>query len=556
MEFLEAENNSVVQILSRQARADPHRVACVFRRGIGELESITRRDLWRRSAAFAARLRDAGATAGEPFIIALSHRPQMLYAFFGAMIAGMVPAFMPFPTAKQNPELFWESHRTLFALIGARQFLTYRSNSEMAEAVPEDGIVRYVEDIAEWFVGEDAPPPSAPDGAAIALLQHTSGTTGLKKGVMLSHTAILRQVATYATEIGFGGDDVVASWLPLYHDMGLIACLLMPLLVGARLILIDPFEWVAKPAVLLDIIAEERATFSWLPNFAFLHLVRAVPADRRWDLSSVKALINCSEPCKATTFETFHARFAGCGLRPNALQVCYAMAENVFAVTQTRMEGPPRILSVDPDALEIDNVIKPPSNGHGLAMLSCGKPIASTAVSIRRPDRTAAGSREVGEIAIRTGCLFAGYNKLPDATAEKMIDGWYHTGDLGFADDGELFVTGRKDDLMIVYGRNYYAHAVEHAASGCAGVVPGRAVAFTIDNDASGSRDAVLLVEGDGTYAEAELRRLVKTRVFDVLGLTLYSVRVYARGVLVKSTAGKISRHHNKHLYLERTRAA
>jgi len=545
--------DDIVQILSNNACEAPDLVACIVRQESSGHTVITRRELWQRSSAFASHLRAEGVCSGDPYIVALTHRPEMLYAFFGAMIAGAVPAFMPFPTAKQNAQLFWQTHQTLFSLIKARWFLTYRANAEMAAVIPGDAAIRYVEDVGGWFTEAQPSPPVPISSESIALLQHSSGTTGLKKGVMLSHAAVLNQVRHYAAAIGFGPHDVVASWLPLYHDMGLIACLMMSVLTGARLILLDPFEWVSRPTLLLDCIEQQRATFTWLPNFAFLHLVRTAPPDRHWDLSSMKAFVNCSEPCKPESFVRFRERFDNCGLRPDALQICYAMAENVFAVTQTQMGSTPRALAVDADALETEGRVASPDSNSRRVILSCGVPITDTEIAILDSAHKPVTTGEVGEIAIRSDCLFTGYNKRPELTAEKLVDGWYRTGDLGFINGSELFVTGRQDDLMIIYGRNYYAHAVEQAASECPGVVPGRVVAFAVENPASGSRDAVVLVEDDGTEEGRNLRRLIKTKVFDQLGLTLHSVGVHPRGTLIKSTAGKISRYQNKAIYLQRT---
>jgi len=542
---------SIIEVLFTNMREAPDQPACVLLSRAGGEVLLTRGELWHRSACFAGHLLETGIRPGEPYLIALPHRQEMLTAFLGAMMAGAVPAFMPFPTAKQNAELFWDNHRELFGLIAAERFLTYRANHRLADVVPPGSAVHYVEDIEDWFTGQPIT-PALPEAASIALLQHSSGTTGLKKGVMLSHAAILHQARSYAAAIGFSAEDVIASWLPLYHDMGLIACFMMPLLAGALVVMLDPFEWVSGPTLLLDGIAQYRATFSWMPNFAFEHLVRASPPERMWDLSSIKAFVNCSEPCKPESFLRFRERFDRCNLAPNALQVSYAMAENVFAVTQTSMQAPPRVLTVDADRLEADGTVLPGATGRLRALLSCGKPVAGTEIRILDSTGSEAAAGRIGEIAIRSFCLFTGYNKLPALTAEKLIDGWYRTGDLGFMENGELFVTGRQDDLMIVYGRNYYAHAVEQAASECPGVLPGRVVAFAVENAASGSRDAVLLVEGDGTLSERDIRRQVKTYIFDVTGLTLHAVDVHPRGTLVKSTAGKISRHQNMALYRQR----
>ena len=367
---------------------------------------------------------------------------------------------------------------------------------------------------------------------------------------MLSHRAVLNQIDAYAAALGFAPQDIVATWLPLYHDMGLVSSFLLPLLTGAGVVALDPFEWVARPLSLLDAIAAYRATFAWLPNFAFRHIENAARRGKIFDLSSLRALIDCSEPCRAEPHDRFLAAFAARGLEPRQLSVCYAMAENVFAVTQTPPGAMPPRVCIDRDAFERRSaVVLADADAGGLSCLSCGRALAGCEVVIVGDDRRPLAEDRVGEVAISGDFLFAGYWRRPEATAERLADGWYYTGDLGFRHAGELNITGRKDDLIIVHGRNLYAHEIEGCLGGCPGLTPGRAVALGVENPRTGTCDLVVVAEIEPGHDAGGLQRSIKRLVLDRLGVSVTRVVVVDKGWLLKSTSGKISRRRNMAKY-------
>lgn len=251
--------------------------------GGAHIEQISFVQLDRRSRSYARTYAELGVKAGDLIIIILQHTPHLYYSYLGAILAGAIPSFMPFPSPKQRADIYWYDHDALFARIEPRLIVTYEENAASARPALANLSIPML--IADDAILETPPAPNrgAGDPNTVACLQHSSGTTGLKKGVMLTHRAILDEVAVYSQAIGLTGDDVIASWLPLYHDMGFIACFMTSVVLGTHLIALDPFEWVMRPTQLLDAIQKYRATYTWLPNFAFSHMANGARKSVIWD---------------------------------------------------------------------------------------------------------------------------------------------------------------------------------------------------------------------------------------------------------------------------------
>jgi fatty-acyl-CoA synthase len=546
-----AEQDVIARIF-RHANDTPDKPFAMLLRSGEEPETTSYRTLRSAALAFGAWCQERGVQQGDHVTIMLGYGSAVFSMFLGAMTIGAIPSIFPAQTEKQHPELFWPAHQATFDRIEPRVIVTDERNGSLLRKHTIGFVDRVVQlDEILWAYGcEPLPAPANARDGAVAFLQHSSGTTGLKKGVQLSHAAVCAQIDSYAAALRMHRDDRVVSWLPLYHDMGLIACFVMPAMLGVTTIFLDPFEWVLEPWTFLDAVEKYGASLTWLPNFAFQHLVRTAPAGRQWNLSSLRALVNCSEPCKPDTVEKFLERFRSSGLTSASLQVCYAMAENVFAATQTNMGSAPRTLSVARDALLSTGAVVSSCDDASestLRYLSCGSSISGTHVKIvdeRGSDR-APGS--VGEICVTGSSLFGGYHRYERPGA--LVDGWYRTGDLGFMHDGELYVTGRKDDLLIVRGKNIYAHDVESALE-AVDVRPGRAVALGVFNEQVGSQDLVIVAEADESRSRRELTNDVKAAVYASTGTTASDVRFVEPGWLVKTTSGKISREANLRKYL------
>jgi acyl-CoA synthetase (AMP-forming)/AMP-acid ligase II len=532
---------TLLHALERHCAERPHATFCHFWSG-DIREDISFQKLRLQAAAYAGLYRESGLKAGDVALIMLQHSPDMYYAFIGAMLCGCIPSMMPFPSPKQDSLKFWESHRELFKRIGAGAIITYPENADgLRKNMPGQPL--------KILMSEERGQPAKNFGPAkadlddIALIQHSSGTTGLKKGVQLSYRAIAAQIASYSATLAFEPSDCIASWLPLYHDMGLIACFILPLTLGLPVVSIDPFEWVNRPALLFEAIQAHRCTHAWLPNFAFHHLCRAVDPERGYVLDSMKAFINCSEPCKPETFDLFLATFANCGVQAKQLQACYAMAETVFAVTQTTLGQKTREYEVDAGALMNEHRAVPAVPGKpSRRILSTGAVIPGLEIRI---------DGHAGEIEVRGAFLFGGYYKNEIDTRQAIADGWYKTGDTGFIHDGELYVLGRLKEMIIVCGKNLYANDLEYICNQAEGVKKGRCVVFGLFDPDIGTENLIVVAETEIEGAQwAAIRRSIKSEMLAAINIPPHDIRIVSPGWLVKSTSGKISRGENLQKYL------
>lgn len=538
--------NPIVDSLLRHFVARPDQIFCRLIGSDGETV-LTWRDLDLLAHRFMTAYRRANLLPGDEILIFIRHRPELYGSFFGAMLGGFVPSFMPCTSPRQEPGIYWSSHQLLLERSRPAAIVAdHATFSEMLQAGLDLGSVRRIV-IDELGSTSEVASPQAE--SSIGLLQHSSGTTGLKKGVALSYSAIVGQLESYAAAIEASQSDVVVSWLPLYHDMGLMACCLMPAYLGIPIVHIDPFIWVARPELLLDALIAHHGTLVWLPNFAFDHM--ALVAGRRaadYDLSKVRAFINCSEPCKPASFDRFAAAFAPAGVRPDQLQCCYAMAETVFAVSQTRIDAPAHRIRVDARSLERGLPVRLTVQGQGgTELLETGLPLSEIDIAIYDERRRLLANPCIGEIGVRAPFLFAGYNKDPARTAERLVGGTYFTRDLGFILDGHVYVLGRIDDLIIVNGRNLYAHEVEAVVGEIPGLKPGRTVAVALFDARIGSEALVVISERQraSVRPEPELRRDIMRTVYSTFEVTPWRVHIVEEGWLIKTTSGKISRTEN-----------
>lgn len=539
-----------------------------------EKETVTFGEFRQRARQQAETLRNDGVSIGDRVVIIMPQSIPAMTAFAGAMMLGAVPAFLAYPNFKVEPAKYRFGLAGVTANLSAKavvideefpdEMLEHVTLGEGAKLLRMGGPARRgsKERDDNATVADprtDTPGINAPEVRAdhLAFIQHSAGTTGLQKGVALTHAAVLRQIGHLARALKIdGATDRIYSWLPLYHDMGLIACFMLPMVCHVPVVMQSPLEWVMHPETMLQIIAEYKCTLAWLPNFAFQFVPRRTPPERwaQYDLSSMRALINCSEPVRAASMMEFQNAFAAAGLKYGTLQSSYAMAENVFAVTQSEVDrgdsqrprGPARIWADGQQFRGAHCIVRVAEGTPGaMPFTSSGRLLPNHEVRILSDSGTELAKGEIGEILVKSDCLFDGYYNRPDLSADAIVDGWYRTGDLGFVLDGELYVIGRKKDLIIVGGENIYPQDIEEIAATHPAIHDGRVIAMGVFNSEMGTEDivAVAEVEDGELLADAvEIEREIRAQIVAGMGVAVRTIFLKPPKWIVKSTAGKPAR--------------
>ncbi|HUO15109.1 MAG TPA: AMP-binding protein [Verrucomicrobiae bacterium] len=516
-----------------------------------EEESVTFGEFRQRALLESEWLAQEGVSAGDRLVIIMPQGIPAMVTFAAAMMLGAVPAFLAYPNFKVEPSKYRSGLAGVTANLSAKAVvIDAEFPDEMLGSVTlSDGtkLLRPAPHVGYEPSEENAQEHPAIDCHTLAFIQHSAGTTGLQKGVALSHAAVLRQLDYLAAALKIDGvTDRIYSWLPLYHDMGLIACFMLPMAYHVPIVMQSPLDWVMQPESMLQIVAQHKCTLAWMPNFAFQFVPRRVPQSRwsAYDLSSLRLLINCSEPVRASSMTELQKAFS---LSPHVLQSSYAMAENVFAVTQSDITRGPATLWAEAQPFRSAHriVLANEKSPSAIPFTSSGRLLPNQQVRIVSDDGAILERDCVGEILIQSDCLFDGYYNRPDLTANAIIDGWYHTGDLGFCRDGELYVVGRKKDLLIVGGENIYPQDIEEIVASHPAIHDGRAVAMGLYNPELGTEDIVMVaeVESEAALSNAtELEQEIRSRIVAGLGIAVRTIILKPPKWIVKSTAGKAAR--------------
>jgi fatty-acyl-CoA synthase len=497
-------------------------------------------------------------------LLLLPHSVELFLLHLGLILEGRIPAILAWPTSRIDPEKYQRNLLHQLRSLPARQLITLpRLAANLAQGLHFPVTACTIENTAQWEKTfaiplsleprqDGATPPECCDAPGDALfLQFSGGTTGAQKAVVVTARMLTTQLARLAECLEFTEDDGVASWLPLYHDMGLIACLWFPLWTGAPSLQFSASDWLLHPNLLFQFLERYRATFCWLPNFAFSYLAgQRERIKGPYSLAHVRGWINCSEPVRLRSFREFAEAFGEWGVGGAALQASYAMAENVFAVTQTRLGSVPdtfprnrlrhRAADFEPTAFDLlDDVY-----------VSSGRVLNGMEVRVVHADGRACADSEPGNIQLSTESLFEGYWTSDGlVTSSISDDGWYTTGDYGFLAGGELYVIGRLKDIIIVGGQNVFPEDVELVVNSVECVYPGRVVAFGILDEQLGTESIAIVAEMRGEFdppAAETAERQIKKLVLSTIGIAPRYVAVVPERWIVKSTAGKISRKETR----------
>ena len=497
----------------------------------------------------AAGLRRAGLDRGDVVALVIADAEQFLTALIGAAISGIVPAPLYPPAATADLSRFFETVVPTLVASEARAIVTtgrlLQGFTELRARLPHLEVVIPREDLDDEAPIEEW----RPSLADVAFIQYTSGSTSLPKGVVLTHRCIAANIEGIYGPSGLdvSAADTGVSWLPLYHDMGLVGMSLGPLYGARSVVLMPPEMFVKRPAEWLRAITGYRATVSYAPNFAYDLCVRRVKNLDGLDLSRWRVAGCGAEPINAQTLDAFAEKFGPAGFRASSFVPSYGLAEHVLAATFGARDREPRVDVVSCEALSGTGLAAPigPGDASVIRLVSCGRALPDHMLRIVRDDGSAAHEREVGEIALAGPSVMVGYYKDPKSTARAVRDGWLHTGDLGYLSDGELFVCGRLKDLIVTNGRKYHPQDLEWSVDGLPGVRRGRVVAF---GEGEANR-VVIVVEPNGTVAADLLSAEIRRVVGDAFGLAVRDVVIVPGGTIGRTTSGKVRRAALRALY-------
>jgi fatty-acyl-CoA synthase len=502
----------------------------------------------------AAALQGLGLARGERVALIVPEHHDFIVHFLATIAAGLVPVPIYPPLSLAKLDNWTQTTSGILKASGAALILTVPAVRPVlwSLASKTDASLLMLDDLARPGLSYT---PMTVRPEEIAFLQFTSGSTAAPRGVMVSHRNLSANCTGIVEEfLGSARDDVGVSWLPLYHDMGLIGFVLAPLFALCRVVFLATLGFLKRPGLWLDLIHRHRGTVTFAPNFGYALTSRRMSSRdvSQWDLSSLRVAGCGGEPVQGHTLRDFAARFAPAKFRPEAFLPCYGMAEATLVVTYNRVGGGAPSETVDRDAFEQTGKAVPlPANKDGIEFVGCGSPLASHALRIVDETGTALPDRVIGEIELSGPSVAQGYFGDSAATATTFPEGRLRTGDLGYRADGALFVTGRKKDLIIVRGRNYAPQTIEWSVGTVPNVRKGNVVAFG-RGGAQGTDEVVIVYEsagGDPNQIEAAIR----SRVTDELSLAVDELVRLPPGALPKTSSGKVQRSKTRQLYLDGT---
>jgi acyl-CoA synthetase (AMP-forming)/AMP-acid ligase II/7-keto-8-aminopelargonate synthetase-like enzyme len=545
-----------MDMLCHRARCQPNDTAFIFLTdGKDEQVRLTYRELDRKARAIAAWLESLDMV-GQRALLFYPPGLEFIEAFFGCLYAKVVAVPVYPPRANQ-----------LLSRLKA-----IAEDAEARLALSTRDVLGRVRQVAQttpglrdltWLATCDVPAAMHRDwqrldvrGDTLAFLQYTSGSTGMPKGVMLSHTNLLHNSAMIAHAFEHSRSSLGVFWLPNFHDMGLIGGILQPLYIGCPNVMMSPMAFLQHPYRWLSAISRFRATTSGGPNFAYDLCARKITEEERrnLDLSSWKVAFNGAEPIRAATIDRFAETFAACGFRREAFYPCYGLAEATLIVSGGQTKKAPVIRSLRTDSLARGRAVEaPPANGQTRMLVGSGKVLPDEEIVIADPETTTSCPEgNVGEIWVRGVSVAQGYWRKPEATEttfgaylEDTGDGpFLRTGDLGFLRDGELFVTGRVKDLIIVRGENHYPHDIEATVEQShQRLRPGCGAVFAVEVD---QRELLIVAHEVHRHRNGSLKEVfdrVRRQVSMKHDLAVDAIVAIKAGGVPKTSSGKIQRH-------------
>ena len=552
---LPVDARTLVEVLEWHLERQPERTQITLLGDEGEF-AISYRALAQAAGRVAAGLQLRGLAPRQTVAIMLPTSPDYFYVYFGILLAGGVPVPIYPPARLAQIEEHVRRHARILANARAAMMVTVRQGRAVAHLL--QGQVESLRAVvsADELLEERGAPQRVPVGASdTAFIQYTSGSTGDPKGVVLTHANLLANLRAMGPGLGVRPDDVFVSWLPLYHDMGLIGAWLGTLYYGLPLVVMSPLAFLARPVRWLRAIQHYRGTLSAAPNFAYELCARKIDDSelQGLDLSSWRLAANGAEAVLPDTLARFRDRFAPYGLRPEAITPVYGLAECSVGLAFPPPGRGPRIDSIRRDAFVAEGQALPAvrDDPAALRFVSCGHAIPGHALRVVDAQGRALAERLEGRLEFRGPSATAGYLDNPKANAQLLRDGWLDTGDRAYIADGELFITGRVKDIVIRGGRNIYPHEVEEVVSEVAGVRKGCVAVFGSADPGTGTERLVVLAESREQAPESRerVRAAIADRVLAVLGEPADVIAIAPPHTVLKTSSGKIRRSACRELF-------
>ena len=554
--------STLVELLRWRADRQPDQRAYLYlENGETEQSQLTYAELDRWARCIGARLQSLGA-GGQRVLLLYPTGTEYIAAFFGCLYAGAVavPVFPPRPnrTLDRLQAIVTDAHATI-ALTTPAVFSKVKPS---LLATPELSAMQWLTtEVLDESLADNWQEPSSIDGDTLAFLQYTSGSTASPKGVMVSHGNLLHNQRVIKTACEHTAQSTFVSWLPIYHDMGLIGTIIQPLYLGSLGVLISPADFLQNPFCWLQAISRYKAHTSGGPNFAFDLCVRKITPEQRQtlDLSSWQVAFNGAESVSSETMQRFADAFEPCGFRHEALYPCYGLAEATLFVSGGAKKSPLVVQPVDREALERNRVVeidgaRARDDKSAWPVVSCGKSWVNHEIVIVDPETLIrCKADEVGEIWVAGPSVAHGYWNKPQETQESFGgylsdtgEGPYlRTGDLGFMKDGELFVTGRRKDLIIIRGLNHYPQDIERTVEKSSREFKlGYSAAFSVAD--AGDERLVVVQEAGRHHHELDVEKvadIVRQAVLDQHELQLDTLVLVKPGSIPKTSSGKIQRY-------------
>ncbi len=559
---------SLTEVIIARGRAEPETAHIHLYEEDDRIRTISCGELLERGAAIGAELVRRGLRPGESVALMLPTGAEFFFCFAGVWMAGGVPVPMYPPFRADRIEEYAARQEGILRNAEARFLVTFQQVERLARMLgPRVPSLIGLLDAAQLVKAQSPPLPPETEarptehfgrrtrGEDIAFLQYTSGSTGDPKGVVLTHANLLANIRSIGQAVRLTPDDIVVSWLPLYHDMGLIGAWFAPLCFGLPVVVMSPLAFLTRPERWLRAIHRHRATISPAPNFAYELCARKISDEELagLDLSSWRAALNGAEQVRPETLERFAARFARCGFRREALQPVYGLAEASLCVSAPRDGAGYAVDRVERATFEKDGraVAAAKTDSAALEFVGAGRAIPGMDVQIVNREGRPVGDRIEGRLWFRSASATQGYYRNPEATRGLVReDGWLDSGDLAYQVDGELFITGRAKDIIIKGGRNLYPHEIEEVAGRVSGVRTGCVVAFGAPDEKSGTERFVIAAETRNAADRERLTAEITRQVTEALGIPPDRVELLPPHSIPKTSSGKLRRSETRRLYL------